>query len=237
MVLKLLAAVAVEVAYAVFTRTWLSEHLGGAQLEVAISACRVATIIVYWSLFRDLIQSRPKVSSSLRHPLLVGGVALALAIPFLFQGWSPGGGLGTALVFASTSAIVGLREELVYRAVLLNLLQPRLGIVGSLLCSTAVFVLYHYGALPITWLTITETTCMSLLLGLIYMRSGSLMLVAAIHALYDGIWFFGPFLANPPQDEWRPLFLLSALALGALWYLTGAQPTVQADAAAPRRLT
>jgi membrane protease YdiL (CAAX protease family) len=231
---KLIVAAAVEIAYAVGTRTWLREHLEGAHLELAVSAFRVATIVAYWALFRELIQSRTKAPATLRHPLLGAGVAAALAIPFMFQGWSPGGGFGTAIVFALTSVIVGLREELLYRAVLLNLLQPKLGIVGTLLCSTALFIVYHYGALPVTWLAVTEVTCMSLLLGLIYIRSGSLLAVATIHSIYDGIWFFGPFVSSALPDAWRPVFLLSALGLIAAWWRFGAQHSLPAGSPASR---
>ena len=103
---KVILAAAVEVTYAVVTRTWLRQELDGAYLELAISAFRVATIVVYWGLFRDLVRSRATAPATLRHPLLVAGVAIALAIPFLFRGWSPGGGFGTALAFALTSVVV-----------------------------------------------------------------------------------------------------------------------------------
>lgn len=61
------------------------------------------------------------------------------------------------------------------------------------------------------------TTAHCRLLALIYTRSGSLFFVVALHSLYDGIWFFGPYLAAPLPDIWRPAFLLAALALVSLW--------------------
>jgi membrane protease YdiL (CAAX protease family) len=201
----------------VFTRTWLRQHAQGMELELLISALRVVTIVVYWLLFRELIRSRPRQSASLRQPLLIGAVALVLAVPFVFRGWSPGGGLGTAIVFALTSVVVGLREELLYRAVLINLVESRTGTVGAVLISTAAFLVYHYGALPIAPLVITEVVSLSLLLGVIYVRSGSLLFVATLHALYDGIWFFGPYLPTPVPDGWRLALLLPALALGIRW--------------------
>ena len=65
---KVIFASAVEVTYAVVTRTWLRQHLDGAYLELAVSAFRVATIVVYWGLFQDLVRSRAKASNTLRHP-------------------------------------------------------------------------------------------------------------------------------------------------------------------------
>jgi membrane protease YdiL (CAAX protease family) len=217
MLVKVGAAVVIEIAYAVFTRTWLREHFQGVELELLVSAVRLATAAVYWLMFRDLILSRRPRPGSLRHPLVLAGAAAALAIPFLFRGWSPGAGIGTAVVFALTSVIVGVREELLYRAVLFNLLEPRVGLAGTLALSTVLFVVYHYGALPVAPLVIAEVAIMSLVLGLIYARSGSLLAVIALHSVYDGAWFFGPYLDPPLADAWRPAFLLSALVLVFLW--------------------
>lgn len=234
---KVIAAIIIEIAYAVFTRTWLREHAQGVELELVISALRLVTAAAYWLLFRDLILSRPTRGNSLRSPLVLTGAAAVLAIPFLFRGWSPGGGLGTALVFALTSIVVGLREELLYRAVLINLLQPRVGLPGAVVLSTVLFLVYHYGALPVAALPITEVICMSLLLGIVYTHSGSLAFVIALHSLYDGIWFFGPYMAAPLPDVWRPVFLLTGLALVFMWgrQFGHAQAAVPADAAASRQ--
>jgi membrane protease YdiL (CAAX protease family) len=222
--LKVGAAVVIEIAYAVFTRTWLRARLQGVELELVVSAVRLATAVAYWLMFRDLILSRRPRSGTLRHPLVLAGAAAALAIPFLFRGWSPGAGIGTAIVFAATSVIVGVREELLYRAVLFNLLEPRVGLAVTLALSTVLFVVYHYGALPVTPLVIAEVVIMSLVLGLIYAGSGSLVAVSALHAVYDGAWFFGPYLDPPLADAWRPAFLLTALALVLVWWRRAARP-------------
>jgi membrane protease YdiL (CAAX protease family) len=135
----------------------------------------------------------------------------------LFRGWSPGGGIGTALIFALTSFVVGLREELLYRAVLINLLQPRFGVIGALIFSTLLFTVYHYGTWAVSWLIITEIVSMSTILGLMYIYSGSLFAVAMLHAVYDAVWFFGPFIRHPLADVWRPAFLLVGVAFIVLW--------------------
>ena len=214
---RIVAAVVTEVAYAVLTRAWLPQHLRGVELELAISAFRLATAGVYWLLFRDVIFSRTKRAYLLRSPLVLTSAAVVLAIPLIFRGWNPGGGLGTAVVFALTSIIVGFREELLYRAILINLLQPRVGVLGAVVLSTVVFLVYHYGALPIAALPAIEVICMSLLLGIVYVYSGSLAFVVVLHSLYDGIWFFGPYIAAPPPDVWRLPFLLTGLALVVVW--------------------
>jgi membrane protease YdiL (CAAX protease family) len=114
---------------------------------------------------------------------------------------------------------------------LLNLLEPRVGLTGALLISTALFIVYHYGALPTTALSVIEVACMSLVLGLIYVNTGSYVAVVALHSVYDAIWCFGPFLSAPLADSWRPAFLLTALAFVfmGLWRSGGTQPAAPAD--------
>lgn len=216
---RLLVAALAETGYAVSTRAGLPRLMGGIELELATTAVRLLTIALYWWLFRDLIQNRARIPAFLKRPPVIAGIAVAMAVPCLFQGWSPGGGWGTALVFIATSFVVGLREELLYRAVLLNWLQPRAGTLGALLISIPLFLLYHYGVLPYTVLTVTEMICMSLVLSGVYLRSGSLLAVALIHSFYDAVWFLGPVLAAPLPDAWRPAFLVPAalLVLLAAW--------------------
>ena len=232
---KVLAATLIEIAYALFTRTWLRHHVQGVELELLVSAVRVVTVVAYWFMFRDLILSRRTNTVTIRSPFVLVGVTAVLAIPFLFRGWSPGGGIGTAVVFALTSVIVGVREELLYRAVLFNLLEPRVGLAPTVILSTVLFVVYHYGALPIAPLVIAEVTIMSLVLGLIYSRSGSLLGVIALHSAYDGIWFFGPYLSSPLPDPWRLAFLLTALLCVLLWLVNWSSPTLQLSGVPQKR--
>ena len=227
---KVCIAAIIEIAYAVFTRTWLRNHAQGIELELLTSALRAGTVVAYWLMFRAVILSRGRPAGSIRLPLVLVGVATALAIPLLFRGSSYGEGMTTAVVFALTSIIVGVREELLYRAVLLNLLEPRVGLTGALLVSTALFIVYHYGALPTTALSVIEVGCMSLVLGLIYVKTGSYVAVVSLHAVYDAIWCFGPFLSAPLADTWRPAFLISALVFV---YLGTRRPgAIQPNAAA-----
>ena len=75
---KVIFASAVEVTYAVVTRTWLRQHLDGAYLELAVSAFRVATIVVYWGLFQDLVRGRTHPVSSCPRRRSARGDSLSL---------------------------------------------------------------------------------------------------------------------------------------------------------------
>lgn len=122
-----------------------------------------------------------------------------------------------------------------YRAVLINMLQPRVGVLGAILISTVLFLVYHYGALPLAPLPAIEVVCMSLLLGIVYTYSGSLLFVVALHSLYDAIWFFGPYVNPPLPDVWRPAFLFAGVALVVIWarHMPG-DPNSSGGASAPR---
>ena len=214
---KVVAAVIIEIFYALFTRTWLRQYAQGIELELLISAFRVVTIIAYWFMFRSLILNRRTNTETLRHPFVLIAMAAALAIPFLFRGWSPGGGIGTAIVYVLTSILVGIREELLYRGVLFNLLEPRAGTIITVILSTVIFSAYHLGAVPLFPQVFAEIAILSVVLGLIYSRSRSLLAVMALHAAYDAIWFLGPYLSSPLSDIWRLAFLLTALLFAILW--------------------
>ncbi len=75
------------------TRGWLRSHVAGAiSFELALPLCRLATLFAYWWLLRDLLR-RPRdarVAGAARvTPELVGGLALLLLVPLLFDGGYP----------------------------------------------------------------------------------------------------------------------------------------------------
>ena len=219
---KLAVAVGVELLYGFSTRWWLKGVLDGIELELAISAIRLATAALYWRLFRELIRSRRPQSGRLRQPALAAGLVLVMLSPVVAGDW----GLpdaATRWVFAATSLVVALREELLYRGVLQNLLDRPFGWLGSVLVSNAVFVLYHYGAWPFTPPNLLEFFAVGCLVGLLYRVSGSLWLAIAVHALYDAIWCFTPLLDPPLGWGWGAGLQLLALALvlGWSWRLLG----------------
>jgi membrane protease YdiL (CAAX protease family) len=125
----------------------------------------------------------------------------------------------TQLVFAFTSVAVAFKEEVLYRGILQNMLEPRVGLVFALVVSNTVFALYHYGAQPFTLLSLTEIFTAGCILGLMYATSGSLMLVIAVHAVNDAIWSFTPLLSSPLPRPIGSALLIAALGLCVMWAL------------------
>ncbi len=213
---KLAIALVVELGYAVFTRMWLPQYFEGVELELYKSAVRAFTALLYWALFRELIYSRTTRLSTARQPFFVISLVILMLAPVL----AGAGGLEslcTQIVFAVTSIVVGIREELLYRGVLQNLFEKSFGWFWAIVCSNVLFTLYHYGAWPFTVPNVIEFFVVGSLLGLVYWGTGSLMLAIAIHAVYDAIWSFTPLLTHPLPHVWKTGLQLCALILMLYW--------------------
>lgn len=215
---KIALAIALELAYALGTRVGLTAAYDGIELELYTTAARLVSAGCYWLLFRDLLRSRTPRLSSARHPLFALGLIPVALVPVLVGDWGLEG-RATQVVFALTSVVVGLREEVLYRGVLQNLLEPRAGWIGAVLLSNIVFTLYHYGAWPFTPDYVAEFFLVGCAMGLIYVGTGSIWLTIAAHATYDALWSFTPILVPPLAKGWGVAFELFAFALLALWVL------------------
>jgi len=216
MVWKLTFAVILEVAYAIGTRVYLGHYYGGIELELYKTAIRGFTAIIYWMLFHDLIRSQSPRFATARRPLFGFAIVLIMLSPII----TGDEGLPDAIaktVFALTSIVVGLREEILYRGVLQNLLEKRMGWIPALIVSNVIFTLYHYGAQPFTPLGLTMLFSMGSILGLIYYGTRSLALVVAFHSIYDALWALVPFVSKPLPRLWGTCLEITALALLTFW--------------------
>ena len=222
---KLALVLLIELVYAVLTRVYFAAYFSGIELELCITAARIITLPVYWWLFRPLILSRNLRSDTVWMPSFHFAVAIMLLVPLLF-GNDARPGFATHAVFALTSLVVGLREEMVYRAIVQNLLEERLGALGSILLASIAFAFYHYGYgdIPFTRQRFFELFLFGCIYGLIYRTTGSLLLVVLLHSLMDAIWAFSPILAWPlPRggELWVDGLILGILLIWARLYRRG----------------
>jgi membrane protease YdiL (CAAX protease family) len=221
----LLLVLALELAYALLTRVGFAAWLSGSELELAIAAARLLSLAACWKLFRPLILSRRPLPAA-RYPEATWfAIGLLLALPLLCgddgrPAWPD------QVVFGLTSFVVGPREEIVYRAVIQNLLERHLGLAGAVILASLVFVLYHYGyppGMPFTaWRAVLLFSC-GLAFGLLYRASGSLLLVSLLHAVLDLLWALSPWVVRPLGNE-----VELALCLGAVCLLLGAVRSARA---------
>jgi membrane protease YdiL (CAAX protease family) len=213
--IRLLLAVCVELIYVTVTRTWLRDHTSaGVERELAVTAFRAASMIVYWMMFRSFILQRTATHVKVLEPWIAIGLTPMLVVPLFFYGGIPSDP-GARLVFAVSSIVVAAREEVLYRGVLLNLLMGAVGRSWALTLSSAVFLIYHSGAQPLTPYSILEIFSWGMALGIIYLRQGSLVVPVAIHAVYDASWSLTPLVVL--NDWWRIPFFIVGLAMFAVF--------------------
>ena len=208
----LLIFVLFELAYLAVARTFTHNYTGDEiSKELIWSGIRLASAVMMFWLWRQTRASGTGPTSKIT-PLSLLACGMFLA-PVLAGNENLGPTL--SWIFAATSLVVGLREELAYRAILQTQLRGRFGILPALLVSNVFFVLYHLGAQAFTPLNIWQMFAAGMIIGLAYEASGSLLLAVALHAIYDAIYCFTPLLKTPlPEFAGSIVLALTLLALG-----------------------
>jgi membrane protease YdiL (CAAX protease family) len=193
----LAAAIAAEIAYVAGRFLVRSSFEGPIATELATTAWRLPFMLLYIYLVRDVFRSGMARRGLPRHVALAIAVVLALLVMPL-AGHGLDGDLKTRLVFALTTPVVALREELFYRAILQNALERAVHPVAAILISTALFVPFHIGMQPMDLVTISFLAAGGVLLGVIYQRTRSLFLVVTLHLVVDLAFLFPRFQVIQP---------------------------------------
>ena len=103
-------------------------------------------------------------------------------------------GLGSARhLFAATSVLVAIREELAYRAILQRALTSKYRFFPSLALSNLAFVAYHLGVGPFHLHYFVQVFLCGCILGTVYHLSGSIVWVIILHTVYDALDAYSPF--------------------------------------------
>jgi membrane protease YdiL (CAAX protease family) len=104
-------------------------------------------------------------------------------------------------------------EELLLRGIVLPALLPALGSAGSIVTSAALFAFIHWDLYRAAF-----TFTLGLALGVLRLRTGSLLAPILAHALVNTITFIAAPLTDDPSSALpapRPLLGLALLAAGA----------------------
>lgn len=187
--------------------------------ELIRTALRVVTALIYWGMLKSLILSRKPDFSSFRNAPVLLGLVLFLSIPPLIGRY----GLDhpTAMLFAVTSLVVAVKEEFLFRGIIQNLLVARFGPLKAVLITSVFFTAWHIGVwTPSLWI-FAQIFFASVLLGLVYLRSGSIAAVVLLHAAYDAVFSFTPLMAHPMNENWGFFPLLGSVALVSVWACCG----------------
>jgi uncharacterized protein len=118
------------------------------------------------------------------------GIGLGLALGFIhFYARVPPMGTAAA-AWLITFLFVAIPEELYFRGLLLNLLQPRIGKNWALAVSSVIFGLSHFnkGMQPFNWRYVLLATIAGVFYGRAWLDRRRLFCSATTHAAVDVIW-------------------------------------------------
>ena len=180
-------------------------------VELARSCPRILSIAALFWLYRRLRAADTSPKSSTAIPASCWSATGIFLAPVLVQGMGLEGNARD--VFAAASLLVGLREELAYRGILQSFLTRRLGLGASLVVSNLLFIAYHFGTQPFTLHYVLQIFFVGFIIGLAYHLTGRLWFAAALHAVYDAIDSFSPFLTPPLPDYVCTVVFVSTLAV------------------------
>ena len=212
-----LTILVVEATFMVLTRVLLARYphdvIG---VELARSLLRFLAVSAYWYALPELIEPQ-STESSLRQPVLLLALALFLSVPLLT------GDLGkmsqaTRWVFAATSILVALKEEIAFRALIQNLLAKRFGNLVAVLGATALFTASHIGVIPASFHAYSQVAAAGLFLGIVFVHTQRLWLVIWLHTFYDALVFVTPVFSPPfAYPVGLALLAISTLLLLVKW--------------------
>lgn len=180
-----------------------------ADIELARTPFRIVSALLYWLAMKDVLAahiSRPGTLSETWHV----GILVLLFTAYLF-GPDPQYSTYEALVTAATSIPVGFAEELFFRGIVQSVCVKKWGRLAGLLIATTLFTAFHTGVTgddPLYYVSIFLT---GLVLGTIYLKSGSLAAVIVIHAAIDASYSL-PRIFGDVDLMWRV-----AVELAAAW--------------------
>ena len=186
------------------------------QAEALRSVFRMSAALVLWYFFRTIIFSPAAQPAKIRHPLSVAAIGLFLSVPLLVGDWHSMGSLAKS-VFAATSIVVAIHEEFLFRGIVQNLFARRYGIFAAIVSTSVIATIWHLGALPLNIFNFLQVFVASCILGLIYARTRSILVVVLLHALYDAAWSLTPVLRVPLSWHWGAGVLILALFVSWLW--------------------
>lgn len=217
---RLVIVAAIELVFVVATRVVL-HYLSWQSIEAELirTALRMVTALAYWWLLKSVILSQKPNLSTLSRPAAEVGLLLFFTVPVLVGQFQPS--TNVAVLFALTSIAVAVKEEFLFRGIVQNVLSQRLGAVKAILLTSAVFTVWHVGTLTPTVWVFSQIFLASVLLGLVYVGSGSILAVVVIHAVYDALFSFTPLIPAPLNANWGFIPLLAAVVCVIYWAFSG----------------
>lgn len=151
-------------------------------------------------------------------------IYLAITNYFIYSEKEILGPANKLLLLFTTTMLVGIAEEGMFRGYILNFIEKKLDTKKALFYSSIFFGLLHSvnflagQKISITMVQVVLTAIIGYVLGTIYLRSNrNLILVIVLHGLYDFLYFSSSYLANLNNSDIKP-FLVMPLLIFA-WFI------------------
>lgn len=211
---RFLLVVLVELGYVAASRVIAASSTTFIEAELSRTPWRLAAAFLFWLLMRDVILAPQRSAEDSRKGTLAAILVLSLATPLLIGGYNlpP----YESIVIAAASIPVALAEELFFRGILQNLAIKQWGLWRGLAVSVALFIAFHIGVVRGDFFGLAQPALMGLILGLIYYKTGSLVLVIGLHTIYDALDSV-PRLFAAPDRLWGLLLLVPAALIAVAW--------------------
>lgn len=184
---RLLFVAGIEMIYWAATRIALQIfNWDTLEAEFLRLALRCFTALTCWWLVSDVIFSRVARPGEMAKAPSLAGVALLIGAAFTMP--HPTLEPAFAVLFGIGSIAVALKEEFLFRGVVQNLLQSRFGFTKAVLITTIAFTVWHYGAVPNTRWQFAQIFLASVVIGIIYVRTGNIWVAVGLHTAYDAVF-------------------------------------------------
>lgn len=182
--------------------------------EINRSIIRLISLLIYLYFFKTINKDNSKAHISIINVVFITlSLILLMLFPLLFQNSSFTGLLN--FIWFASSFIVGFREEIFYRGFIQYSLSKSKSIIASILLTSLIFTSYHVIFLIWgQWFTLVQIFIWSLIIGIIYYKTKSIVFVSLIHGVYDAIPFVTPF--NQSKLSYLHGLIILVLALFAL---------------------
>jgi membrane protease YdiL (CAAX protease family) len=189
-----LAALALAVELHVFDRAWPLPSLGAFAKLLCVDAALYAYLVIrpIRDIGFDFRPIAPDFAIGLREFLYFTPIALAIGFALGFIHWH--GPAFNPLQFAAgwlfTLFFIAIPEEIFFRGLLLNFLEPRLGTRRALYLSSALFGIAHFNkrANVFNWRYVILAAIAGVFYGRAWLARRRVLTSSVTHATVDTVW-------------------------------------------------
>jgi len=210
---RIILAIVIEIIYLNCHWYVTSHYDAWSELsEIYQGILRALSVAAYLLIFKDYIFSFKTSITTVISPYIIFALLLFFSTPLLI-GNATYMDANTKIIYALTSIFVGLKEEIMFRALLQNWLEKKFNPIQAILLTTVIFTIWHVGAIYPTVFSYGQVFFASIILGSLYYLTKSIILVSLMHAIYDALYAITPIYSNVLNHYWGFVTLIAAMTI------------------------